>query len=253
MNLEYMCNPDVGLGKYCKHWDDIIVETVDGLGEQDAFHIHDVHIQNWISIIEWMQEEDTLEEKAVVERFTQLFNELRWMHFLFLVANYQAVYWKLRYGLELAVQAYDLNQQSQGRNLTLDEQMQGAAEIEEDRYTSNIKNWITSALCEILNENEEEIEEWFGPLWILMNKNIHPSPKEMHVTVNRDPAALYWDSFDSDRAREVLMTSNAVGDIVLRIVFSTYPELVNHAAKSDPFCETLDVLPYTADVIRNAD
>lgn len=245
----YMCNSEYGLEQYCDHWDDIIAETVDELGERDAFHIHEVHIQNWISVIEWLQAEGEFKETAVIERFTQLFNELRWVHFLFLVGNYRTVYWKLRYMMEIVIQAYDIHEQSQGEDCTLDEQMAGAAAIEEARYSSDMRGLIVAALDHMLDDEKEDIEAWFEPLWTLMNKHIHPSPKEMHVIADRDPAALYWDSFDEQRAVEVLLTTNAIGDIILWTMFEIYPELVDRATESDPFMDTLEMLPYTAEMV----
>ena len=249
--MEYMCNSEYGLEQYCEYWDDIIRETVDVLGEQDAFHIHEVHIQNWISFLEWLRAENYFEETAVIERFIQMFNEFRWIHFLFLVGNYRTIYWKLRYVLELVIQAYDMHEQSRNEDLTLGEQMVRAAAIEESRYSSNIMNWIEAALSTILDEDETDIKEWFAPLWTLMNKHVHPSPKEMNTIVERDPAALYWDSFDKRRAREVLMATNAVGDIIFRTIFEIYPGIVDRAAENEPFVETLDALPYTAAIVRN--
>lgn len=229
------------------HWDDIRSETIDSLGEEQALCILDFHANNWIDITQWLHTAYCREElmNIVMFQYSRLFKEIYWLQFVFLRGNYPMVYRNLRYILELMSQAYEVQQRGSG--LTLDEQVARTKEIEEERYGWRL---LRPVLADVLELENEEIDDRLGPLWKVLNKNVHPSAIDMDVVADEDFDALITDSFDAKLAEDALDATDITFDVTTAIMFKEFPQLAEPAQESGHFMDYRSSLPYTARVIE---
>jgi len=219
-------------------------ETITCLGNKDALHIIDFHANNWIDIVRWISSKYKREEQKIVYfQFSRLFKEICWLQFLFHNGNYPMVYRNLRYILELISQAYFIDQKYP--NLSLDEQIEKTKETEEEVYAWNL---VQSVLCNILTD--EEIKTNIKPLWNYLNKNVHPSAKQMNGVAIEDFSSLMTDSFNEKLARDALCTTNEIFDIVNMILFKKFPRIKKLAREYEFINEWEEYFPYTMRIIK---
>ncbi len=151
-----------------------------------------------------------------------MFKEIYWLQFLFHTGNYATAYRNLRYILELMSRAYhiDINYP----DLTLDEQIEKAREIEESIYGWKL---VDSVLCEVLNKTKEEIRTGFKPLWDELNRHVHPSARQVNLVAVQDFSSLITDSFNENLASDLLRATDKVFDIVYAVIFKRFSKLEN--------------------------
>ena len=75
-------------------------------------------------------------------------------------------------------------------DLTLDEQIEKAMEIEESIYGWKIVN---NVLCQVFNKTGEEVRACFKSLWKDLCKYAHPSAKQMDLVAGKDLTAMGHD------------------------------------------------------------
>lgn len=219
-------------------------ETITRLGNKDALHIIDFHVNNWIDISKWIYSEYSVEEQKIVYfQFFRLLKEIYWLQLLFFMGNYPVSYRNLRYILELISQAYYINQEYP--DLTLDEQIGKIKGIEEKIYGLNI---VQSTLCKILPN--EYIQTEIKSLWIYLNKHAHPSALQMDRVATEDFSSLLIDSFNENLARDVLKTTNEIFDLVYSIIFKNFPKIKELALKYEFIDEWEEFLPNTVGIIK---
>lgn len=196
-------------------------DTIRRLGP-DALHIIDFHANNWIDIMEWTRSKYSRTEQMniLAFQFLTLFKEIYWLQLLLQYANYPMIYRNLRYILEMICQAYYIRRNYP--DLSLDEQMARAAEMEEQLYGWNL---VKNVLCEVLNEDGADIEAGFHPLWRRLSKYVHPSPTQMDVIARTDFSSFVTDSFSEDLARDAMKVTNETFDLVYAIIVSGFPKI----------------------------
>jgi hypothetical protein len=179
----------------------------------------------------------------VALHFLRVFKEIYWLQLLFQNANYPIIYRNLRYILEMICQAYYADMRYP--NLTLDEQVEKAKEIENEVY-----GWmlVGAVLRDVFTE--DNVQSRFHPLWKHLCKHVHPSPTEMDVTAVKDFSILVTDSFNEELARNAMKATDEVFDIVNTIMFRRIKEL---AHKYEFLDEWITLLPYTVATVRSDD
>jgi hypothetical protein len=122
-------------------------------------------------------------------------------------------------------------------------------EIEEQ----HVFGWqiICRALCSTLNRQEEEIRAHFKPLWDGLNKYAHPSAKQMDLVAEKDFSSLVTDSFDESLARELLVATDKVFDIVYAVVLKRFSKAKSLALQYQFLDECEECLPNTVSIIRH--
>lgn len=231
-----------------ENWREIRKETIEGLGEREAAKIIDFHAQNWIDVTEWISSTYGRQGQMniVYFQFFRLFKEIYWLQFLFHTGNYPTAYRNLRYILEINCQAYYIG--TRYPDLTLDEQIEKARELEEKR----IYGWkmVSSVLCKVFNKTEESVRVCFKPLWDDLNKYAHPSASQMDFAAERDFSGLVTDSFNESLARKLLEETDQVFDIVYAIVLTKFPKTISPVQQYKFIDEWEECLPNTISVIK---
>jgi hypothetical protein len=211
------------LWELCMPWESITHETIASLGKEDALHIMDYHVMNWIAIIkEWIPAKYSEEEQnsIIYMQFFTLFKETLWLQFLFQTGNYSLVYRNLRYLLEMMAQAHYVDLKYP--NLVFDEQIEKTIEIEEKIYGWNL---IKNVLCNVLNSNEKDLDEKYKETWTYLNKHVHASAKRMKMVDEIDPSSHFIDSYNETLARDTLKIVDMVFDMIYLIIFSRFPSI----------------------------
>lgn len=230
-----------------KHWRQIRGETIAQLGEREALQIIDFHGNNWIDIMGWISSayERQQQMNIISFQFVRLFKEIYWLQFFFHTGNYPTAYRNLRYMLEIVCQAYYIDTMYPA--LTLDEQIDKAREIEERVFGWKI---VSSALGKVLNKPQEEIRVSFKPLWDKLNRYAHPSTIQMDLVAKEDFSALVTDSFNENLARELLMATDKVFDVVYAVVLKRFPKAAGLAQQYKFIHEWEECLPITIGIMR---
>jgi len=230
-----------------EHWKQIRKETLAQLGGREALKIIDFHGDNWADIVGWISSTYKREEQMniVYFQFFRLFKEVHWLQFIFHTGNYPMAYRNLRYILEMMCQAYYID--TRYPNLTLDEQIEKARELEEKR----IFGWhiVSPVLCKVFNKTEEEVRACFKPLWGDLNKYAHPSARQMDLVAEKDFSSLVADSFNENLARKLLIVTDKVFDIVYAIVLKKFPKAIGLARRYEFIDEWEECLPNTISII----
>ncbi|GAI34361.1 unnamed protein product, partial [marine sediment metagenome] len=156
------------------------------------------------------------------------------------MGNYPTAYRNLRYILEMIPQAYYINTKYPA--LTLDKQIEKTREIEEHIFGWNI---VSSTLGKVLDKTGEEIRATFKPLWDDLNKYSYPSVRQMDLVAEQDFSALVTDSFNENLARELLIVTDKVFDIVYAIVLKRFPKVISLARQYEFIEEWQECLPNT--------
>jgi len=235
------------LDELYKHLKSVRKETIIHLGDKDALHIIDFHANNWIYIVGWISSKYEKEEQTniIIFQFHRLFKEIYWLQFLFHYGNYPVIYRNLRYILELICQAYYIDSNYPGSSL--DEQIKKTTEVEEKAYGWTLVN---NVLCDILNSDKQYIRANFKPLWDNLNKQVHPSGKQMDIVVTEDISSLVKDSFSKNLARDTLRATDKIFDIVNMIIFKKFPEIKEVALKYKFINKWKQYLPNTVKIIK---
>jgi len=221
-------------------------ETITHLGVEDALHILDFHVNNWIDIVEWIScKYDKEEQNIVFFQFWRLLKEITWLQFLFLWGNYPLIYRNLRYILELICQAYHIDKNYP--SLSLDEQIKKTREMEEEIYGWNL---VKTVLCNILSSDKQYIQSNFKPLWNYLNKHVHPSGEQMELVAIEDISSLVKDSFNENLARSVLRATDEVLDIVNMILFKRFPRIKESGLKYELINKWEQYLPNTIKIMK---
>jgi hypothetical protein len=232
------------LERLYEHLDDVQRDTLQGLGT-DTLHFVDFHANNWIDMVRWIDSKYTRDEQMniVTLHFLRVFKEIYWLQLLFQNANYPMIYRNLRYILEMICQAYYADMRYP--NLTLDEQVEKAKEIENEVY-----GWmlVGAVLRDVFTE--DNVRSRFHPLWKHLCKHVHPSPTEMDVTAVKDFSILVTDSFNEELARNAMKATDEVFDIVNTIMFRRFPRIKELAHKYEFLDEWITLLPYTVATVR---
>ncbi len=247
MNAEKASDIEGILDSLYEHWKQIRRETVKELGKREALKIIDFHTNNWIDIVRWISSsyERQQQMNIVGFQFLRLFKEIYWLQFLFHTGNYPAAYRNLRYILEMTCQACYID--TKYPTLTLDEQIEKTGELEERVFGWNI---ISSALCSIFNQTDEEIRGHFKSLWNGLNKYAHPSVRQMDLVAKEDFSALVTDSFNETLARELLTVTDKVFDIVYAAILRRFPKVITLVRQYEFIHEWEECLPNTISIIR---
>ncbi len=236
------------LDRLYKAWNSVRRETITYLGKETALHLINFHGNNWISITHWINSKYSQEEQMdiVLFQFTRLFKEIHWLQFLFHNANYAMIHRNLRYILEMMIQAYYIDQKYP--YLTLDEQIEKIMEEEEKLYGWKL---VRSVLCEILNSDKESFEKKFRPIWIYLNKHVHPSAKQMDMIAEEDFSSLVTDSFNKNLAEDVLKVADEIFDLIYVIAFEKFERIKELALGYRFINEWEKHLPNTTDIIKS--
>ncbi|GAI43635.1 unnamed protein product, partial [marine sediment metagenome] len=223
-----------------EQWRELRRETIEQLRNREALKIIDFHANNWIDIVKWISSKYKREEQMniVIFQFSRLFKEIYWLQFLFHTGNYPTAYRNLRYILEMICQAYSID--TKYPTLTLDDQIEKAMEIEERVFGWNV---ISSALCKVFNKTDKETRARFKPLWDDLNKYAHPSARQIDLVVEEDFSALVTDSFNESLARELLIVTDKVFDIVYAVVLKRFPRAISLAQQYRFLGEWQECLP----------
>lgn len=247
MSAEKARDLETILDNLYEQWREIRKETVERLEGKEALKIIDFHANNWIDIVKWISSEYKREEQMNIIgfQFFRLFKEVYWLQFLFHTGNYPTAYRNLRYILEMICQAYYVD--SNHPTLSLDEQMEKTKDLEERVFGWNI---VSSALCRIFNQTEEEIRDQFKSLWDGLNKYAHPSVRQMDLVAKEDFSALVTDSFNETLARELLTGTDRVFDVVYAAILRRFPKIVTLVRQYEFIHEWEECLPNTIGVIR---
>lgn len=229
-------------------WREVRKESIEKLGEREALKIIDFHGNNWIDIVGWISSTYKREEQMniVIFQFSRLLKEIYWLQFLFYTGNYPTACRNLRYILEMTCQAYYID--ISYPNLTLDEQIEKARQLEEKHtYGWNI---ISSTLCEVFNKTEKEVRARFKPLWDDLNKYAHPSARQMDLVAEKDFWSLLTDSFNESLAKELLEEADQVFDIVYAAVLKRFPKAISLVRQYKFIDEWEECLPNTISIIE---
>ena len=105
-------------------------------------------------------------------------------------------------------------------HLAFDEQFEKAIEIEDKTYGWNL---VKSALCNILNCNEENLDGKYWETWNHLNKHVHASAKRMKIVDEIDPSSYFIDSYNETLARDTLKAVDKVFDVIYLIIFNRFP------------------------------
>lgn len=236
------------LDKLYEQWREVRRETIEELGEKEALKIIDFHGNNWADVVKWISSKYERQEQMniVVFQFSRLFKEVHWLQFIFHTGNYPLAYRNLRYILEMMCQAYYID--IHYSNLTLDEQIENARELEEKHiYGWNI---VSPALCKVFSKTEEEVRAYFKPLWDDLCKYAHPSARQMDLVAEKDFSSLVTDSFNESLARTLLAETDKVFDIAYAVVLKSFPKAISLAKQYRFINEWGKCLPNTISVIR---
>lgn len=222
-------------------------ETIEQLGPKSALQIHNVHAQNWIDLAKWVAEDyDSPEDDDILLLyFIQLFSKLQSMQFLFLRGNYGAVHWQARVALEGVAMAHSVSHR--GANLTVDEQIEQATDIEDEETASE---WIESTLRHVLDFGDDDLENWMEEWWMLLNKNVHASPQRLAAnSKDAGMGVLMTDGFDQTLAIKAMTTVDEVMDVIWAVVLSQFPNLASKAADSEFFPTDKKEAPHVAYIV----
>jgi hypothetical protein len=232
-------------------WKPVRQDTVAGLGKDTAYRMVHLHSNNWIDMSTWVSEAYTTSERMnmVFAEFQRVFKEIYWTQFLFLNANYPAVYRSLRYMLEMMAQAYRVDEKFQ--HLTIDGKMKAIINME-DNGTKREYGWqvVKEALISVFQINEMEINNRFKPTWASLNRHSHPSARQLDKVVDLDPKSLITDSFDETLAGETLVTVDVIMDLVDAIVFTAFPQIKKAARRRGVIGKWEKYLPNTVAIMR---
>ena len=247
MNRERAGNSGKYLDELYAHWGEIRKETIEQLGAREALKIVDFHGNNWIDVVRWVSSTYERQDQMNIVSFqlSRLFKEIYWLQFLFLAGNYSTAYRNLRWILELISQAYYVD--AKYPTLSLDEQIEKTMEIEENVFGWNI---VSSTLVKVLNRRGQQIQAFFGPLWRELNRHAHPSAKQMDLIAMEDFSALVTDSFNENLAKELLVATDRVFDIVYAVVLKRFPKAKSLVREYEFLDEWERCLPITMSIIR---
>ena len=236
------------LDELYKHLKSVRKETITHLGDKDALHIIDFHANNWINIVGWVSSKYEKEEQMniIIFQFHRLLKEIYWLQFLFHYGNYPVIYRNLRYILELICQAYYID--CNYYDLSLNEQIKKTTELGEEK----VYGWalVDDVLCDILSSDKQYIRENFKPLWDNLNKHAHPSGKQMDKVLTEDISSIVKDWFSKNLARDTLIATDKIFDIVNMIIFKKFPEIKEVALKYKFINEWKQYLPNTMKIIK---
>jgi len=229
-------------------WESVRRETIRNFGK-DAFHILDFHGNNWIDITIWITSKYSREEQMniILIQFQRLFKEIHWLQFLFHNANYPMVYRNLRHILEMMTQAYYIDWKYPISNL--DQQIDKAIEIEESIFGWKL---VKTVFCQALDFDEKDFEEKFKPMWIYLNKYVHPSAKQMGIVAEEDFSSLVTDSFNENLAKDTLKVVDEIFDVIYVIVLEKFSRIKELALGYKFINEWEEYLPNTVNVIKTS-
>lgn len=224
--------------------------TVESLGTEQAFRIIDVHAQNWIDLVDWLPpiNDDDTDLSFLNTTFATIFSKLRWQQLLFLRANYGAVVWHAREILEGV--SLVLSVTHRGRTLSVDEQVQRAASIEDEETA---REWIGSALRHTLDYDDDSVEAWMDEWWTRINKHVHASPQRMLATTRvSGVGSLVTDAFDEELATSSLTIVDEVCDLCWAVMLNEYPSLQQQAVEAEFFPTNAEEARHVASVVATS-
>lgn len=234
---------DLSAHTVADYWNEISETTIDKLGAKKALKIDHVHIQNWISIVDWLTEKygtESLENDIMILHYSSLYNELLWLQVFFLTGNYLSLHRSLRYNLEAISHAYHLHQQYRGQVANLNDKLESLiTDIEEGDQQG--QDLIKPVLYDVLDGSKSEIDEWFlgkddgFGLWDKLCKSVHPSGYDIVQRISRNPNMIYWNQFNKDEAEEAIAATDAVFDVTNAVILETYPKIAKRARISNEF------------------
>jgi hypothetical protein len=237
------------LSKLYETWVSVEQETLRCLGNKTSLHLIDFHGNNCINISKWITTKYTRGHQLTVTfvQFIRLIKELHWLQFVFNHANYPMVYRELRYVLEMMSQAWYI--ESIYPDLHLDGQIEHIMEMEEKIFGWKLVRMVFS---QVLNIDNSDIEKNLKPTWILLNKHVHSSAKQMSIVANEDFSSFVTDSFNDNLARATLAVADEVFDLIYTLVLTRFPHVTEFALQYPHINEWEEFLPYTMRTLRQS-
>jgi len=228
-------------------WKSVRREAIARLGKEDAVHIINFHGNNSIDMTNWIMSKYSRREQMniIFIQFQRLFKEIYWLQFLFHNANYPVIYRNLRYILEMMAQARYTDREYAG--LTLDGQIEKMMATEERLYGWKL---IKAVLRPLLNLDEKDFEGRFKPMWIYLNKHIHPSAKQMDIIVEEDVSSLVTDSFNENLAKDALKVVDEIFDLIYVIVLKKFSRVKEWVLGYKFINDWEEYLPNTVNIMK---
>ena len=209
---------------------EVAEETIKNLGEDSIAYWVDAYntcIDIESALLKGIDKE-TLEKSLLHLRFGELFKELSWLRFLFLVGNYPMLARELRFTWEAICQAYHMD--AQFSELDLDAK---TAKLSKKKYRG--LPIINKVLPDILPLWTDQLKRQYRSLWNQLSEMVHPTRLEIDLKVLEGSGALLMtDTLVESIALETLDIARRVLDVVWCAAFAEYPQL-SEGFRKEPY------------------
>lgn len=222
-----------------ERWRKIARETIESLGEESVAYWVDAYNTciDLNSAINRQYPRETLVHNLLIYRFLELYKELPWSWFLFLVGNYPMLARELRFTWEAFSQAYVVDV--------------GFPTIDIERKIKRLnkkqyRGWpvILKAL-EIMPSTIGEKQAWRGR-YDTLSLIAHPTRTEIDLKLLRAKGVpLLTDAFDEKTASGLFIAAKMLFDEVWTIAFFQYPDIAQPLSEVSGFVQHLkDFCPF---------
>ena len=222
-------------------------ETIETLGEEAIGYWVDAYntcIDIETAIMRSVPD-DTLVRTVLHLRLVELYKEMSWLRFLFLVGNYHMLARELRFIWEAICQAYYVD--SLLPELGVDEK---TAKLSKKKY----RGWrmIKEVLPDVLPSWTEELASEYGRLYDQLSEMVHPTRQEFDLKMLEGSGALLvTDTFVESIALDILDIARRIFDIVWCTAFAEYPQLSGVLVREPYLVEHLESFcPQTYDWLQ---
>lgn len=161
--------------------------------------------------------------------FLGLFQQIRWLHILFLGGNYPMVFRNLRFVWELAFRAHHVDKYAFNHpddpnppGVTVDEKIEWLQDRERDLNWGNVIHPTLSSLLPKSAQNSGAGS--YRDLWQQMNECVHPT-KTIRDKMIEESTLLLADNFDENWANETLDAATQVFDLIWLTILDRFPNI----------------------------
>jgi len=214
-------------------------ETMDSLGEEATGYWVDAHNTciDLVPAISRHYPRETLTRHLLLYRFWELYKELPWLRFLFLVGNYPVVARELRFTWEAFSQAYVVDVRFPRFDIE-----SKIKRLNKKEY----RGWrVIPKALEMMPSSIGEKQDWRG-MYDTLSLIAHPTRTELDLKLLRaEGAPLVTDVFEEETASGLFIAAKMIFDKVWTIAFFRYPDIAPSLSQVSGFVQHLkDFCPF---------